>query len=179
MTEPAQGRDAWNDILDEGEKIIWQGRPEGGIVFKPKSIMTFIFGLFFAGFAFLWMVAVASSGGFFWMFGLLHFSVGIGLSFGSIFWDVWKRRHTWYTLTDRRAFIATNRRISGKQLNSYPINADTIIDYKSGHHASINFSHEMRSGKNRDYRVDIGFQRIKNGHKIHRLMLDIQEKNKS
>ena len=178
MTDLEHTRDAWDNILDEGEKVIWQGRPEGGIVFKPRSIMTFIFGLFFAGFAFFWMVAAASAGGFFWTFGLLHFSVGIGLSFGSIFWDVWKRRHTWYTLTDRRAFIATNLPISRKQLNSYVIEADTIIDFQGGYLASINFAHEMRSGKNRKYRIDIGFQRIKNGDDVYKLMRDIQKKKK-
>jgi len=168
--------DGWAAILDEGEKILWQGRPDGAVVFKAVNIMTFIFGLFFAGFALFWMVMAAQGGGGFWMFGLLHFSVGIGLSFGSLFWGAFKRRHTWYTLTDRRAFIATNLPLKGRQIKSYPIKPETLLDFTDGPFATLNFGVEWRRGKNKSYTVDIGFERIKDGPKVYRLMRDIQKK---
>jgi len=179
MTLPAvtHTRDGWENILDKDEAILWQGRPDGAVAFKPANIITFLFGLVFAGFALFWMVIAAQAGGGMWMFGLIHFSVGIGLSFGSIFWGAYKRRHTWYTLTDRRAFIATNMPLKGRNLKSYPIDAETILDFSDAPLSTINFSFEMRRGKNRSYRVDIGFERIENGSEVYRLMRDIQKKS--
>ena len=28
--------DGWDGLLDEGEEILWQGRPDGRFVFKPS-----------------------------------------------------------------------------------------------------------------------------------------------
>ncbi len=41
----------WEAILDEGETVIWQGRPNAGLVFRVRDVATFLFGLVFAGFA--------------------------------------------------------------------------------------------------------------------------------
>jgi len=84
----------WGDILDPGETILWQGRPDGAMVLKLSNIVMLVFGLFFAGFALFWMVLAASAGGVFWMFGLIHFSVGIGIAFGALFWSAYRRRHS-------------------------------------------------------------------------------------
>ena len=107
--------------------------------------------------------------------GDLHFFVGVGIAFGSTFWSAWRRRHTWYTLTDRRAFIATDLPFRGRSLKSYPITKSTVIDYDGGTPASIMFNHEMRRKKNGHYRVDVGFERIENGAEVYRMMRDIQK----
>lgn len=166
--------DSWDNILDKDEKVIWQGRPDAKIVFRPANIMTFFFGLFFAGFAVFWMIMASNAGGFFWMFGLIHFSVGIGLAFGAIFWSSWRRRHTWYTLTDKRAFIATDIPFKGRSLKSYPITPTTVLEYNAGTPASIMFDHEMRRSKKGSYRVAVGFERIDNGGEVYRMMREIQ-----
>jgi len=174
MTAPA----GWEGILDTGEKILWQGRPDGKIVFRPANIVTFLFGLFFAGFALFWMIMASAAGGFFWAFGLIHFSVGLGLSFGAIFWGVFVRRHTWYTLTDRRAFIATDIPIGRRSLKSYPITDDTVLDFAPGDPASVWFAEEVRRNKNTSIRKKIGFERITDGEKVYRMFRDIQEQQK-
>ncbi len=166
----------WEGILDEGEDIIWQGRPDTAIHLKINNIFTFLFGLAFAGFALFWMIGASRAGGGFWMFGLLHFSVGIGLSFGAIFWDAYKRRHTWYTLSDRRAFIATNIPTKGRSLKSYPITDETVLEFNQDTLSTINFAEEWRRGnKGRRYSVNIGFERIGDGEKVYSLMRDIQK----
>ena len=106
----------WEQILDKGEKILWQGRPDISIHFKPANIVPMIFGGIFAGFAVFWMVMAASTGGFFWMFGLLHFAVGMMLAVGPLLWGPYKRAHTWYTLTNRRAIISTDLPLPGRRL---------------------------------------------------------------
>lgn len=165
----------WEGILDDGEDILWQGRPDTRIVFNPANVITFLFGLAFAAFALFWMIMAASAGGFFWAFGLIHFSVGFGISFGAIFWDAFKRARTWYTLTGPRAFIATELPVLGKSLKSYPIDADTMLDFREGHPSSIFFAAEQRRGKNSTYTVNIGFQRIADGRAVYQIFRDIQK----
>lgn len=166
----------WEGILDEGEKILWQGRPDGAIRFKPGNLFTFLFGLAFAGFALFWMILASRAGGLFWAFGLIHFAAGLGLSFGTILWDAFRRRHTWYTLTDRRAFIATDLPVKGRALKSYPITDDTVLNYRQGDPATIHFSREERRGnKGRRYTVNIGFERIDDGEKVYGLLRQAQK----
>lgn len=166
--------DGWEGILDEGEEILWQGRPDAAVVFTVANIGGFFFGLAFAGFALVWMIMASQAGGGFWMFGLIHFFVGLGVAFGAMFWNAWRRRHTWYTLTDRRAFIATDIPFKGRKLNSYPITPDTVISYQAGDLATLHFASEMRQGNKRNYTVPVGFERVTDGDEVYRLMRDIQ-----
>ncbi|KMW58183.1 hypothetical protein AIOL_003154 [Candidatus Rhodobacter oscarellae] len=166
--------DGWDGILDEGEEILWQGRPDPRVVFRGRHLLTVTFGAFFAGFALVWMLLASSGGGYFWTFGLIHFTVGLGIMAGPIFWPAWARRHTWYTLTDRRAFIATDIPFQGRKLRSFPIAAKTRIDYQQGPPDTIHFAEEYRRTKNGSHRVAIGFERIDKGDEVYRLIRDIQ-----
>lgn len=170
MTAPA----GWEGLLDEGETILWQGRPDAGVTIRPGNVMLLLFGLIFAGFALFWMVMAAQAGGGFWMFGLIHFSVGLGIVFAALFWAPFRRRGTWYTLTDRRAFIATDLPLMGKRLKSYPIDADSMLELADGPLATVNFAQELKRGKNGHYRVPVGFERIADGKTVYRLMREIQ-----
>lgn len=166
----------WDGILDEGEQIVWQGRPDPAFHFAIGKAFTTIFGLFFAGFALFWMVMASRAGGVFWMFGLIHFAAGVGIIFHSTWWDTLRRRNTWYTLTDRRAFIATNLPFKGKRLQSYPITEATPLDYSAGPLATIHFAREDRRGnKGRRYTVPIGFERIEGGDTVYKLFRKVQE----
>lgn len=175
MSASGDHPDPWAGLLDPGEDIRWQGRPDGRIVFRPANLFTFVFGLFFAGFALFWMVMASQAGGIFWMFGLLHFAAGLAISVGALFWSAWRRRHTWYTLTDTRAFIATHLPVQGRSLKSYPITADTVLELEPGDPATIWFAET--SGlrvNNRPTVKKIGFERIPDGTRVYALMRDIQ-----
>lgn len=164
--------DGWDGILDEGEVILWQGGPDGRIVFSSANMVSLVFGLFFSGFAMFWMMMARQAGGFFWMFGLLHFSVGLAIALGPIIGGAYLRRHTWYTLTNRRTFVATNTPIQGKTLKSYPINMDTVLEYDAGSPSTIWFTYAPgRDGKGRRR---VGFERIDDGATVYRLMRDVQ-----
>jgi hypothetical protein len=164
----------WGDILDANEKIIWQGRPDGAVTFGARNITMMVFGTIFGGFALFWMVLAAASGGWFWMFGLIHFSVGVGIVLSALFWGAWRRRHTWYTLSDRRAFIATDMPIRGKRLKSWPITADTALELIDAPLATVNFATETKRGEHSTYEVAVGFERIPDGQQVYRMMRDIQ-----
>ena len=167
----------WEGILDPGERILWQTRPAQGFYMDLVKLPLAIFGLFFAGFALFWMVMASQVGGVFWMFGLIHFSVGIGLAFSAVAWGTVKRRGTWYTLTNRRAFIATELPFKGKRLDSYAITPDTRLSLRQGNPGSVIFGREERRGnKGRVYTVDIGFERIAEVDRAYQIMRDIQRR---
>ena len=59
--QPEGGR----GLLDPGERILWQGRPDGRLHFELGKLPQALFGLAFVGFALFWMVMVAQAGGVF------------------------------------------------------------------------------------------------------------------
>ena len=165
---------SWDGILDAGERILWQGRPDTAISIGPKSIGVAGFGVFFAGFALFWMIMASNAGGYFWMFGLLHFAVGAGIVFAAVFRTAYLRKRTWYTLTNKRALIATLLPVKGKGLKSYPITSETQLDFRDEDPATIFFSQDTRRGKNRTYVVNIGFERIEDGREVYGILRRIQ-----
>jgi len=174
VTERATG-DGWDGILDPGEAIAWQGRPDASVRFGPAAAFGMLFGLAFAGFAAVWMALASSAGGYFWTFGLIHFSVGIALAFGSVLGPPWVRRHTWYTLTDRRAFIATDLPLRGRKLTAYEIGPETTLSLEEdGALSTVNFAHRWVQTKNGSRRHDIGFERIPDGRVVLGLMRGMQ-----
>lgn len=171
MEESASG---WDGILDPGETVLWQGPPDGKVVVTGRSIFMLFFGLSFAGFALFWMIIASQAGGGFWMFGLIHFSVGLGICFAATYWPAYRRRNSWYTLTNTRAMIASDLPVLGKKLDSYPITADTVLEFRDEALATINFATRRKRSNNGYRTVPIGFERIENGREVYRLMRDVQ-----
>lgn len=166
----------WEGILDAGESIVWQGQPDGRFTFGLRDLATGLFGFIFAGFALVWMILAATAGGFFWAFGLIHFSVGAAIAVGGPIWRTYRLRHTWYTLTDRRAFVATDTLTSGRMLETYPITAETALTLAGENPASVHFASVTRRINKRDRLVPIGFERISEAREVLALMRDIQKK---
>ena len=106
---------------------------------------------------------------------LPHFLVGAGMVWGAIWWPSFRRRRSWYTLTDRRAFIATDLPIQGRRLQSWPINRGTRLELREGPPDSVFFATRKKRGRNGTYTVPVGFERIPDGKQVLRLMRDIQK----
>lgn len=167
--------DGWEGILDQDERILWQGRPDGGIVLGAANMSTVVFGLIFTAFSVHWMYNAAQSGDAFWMFGLLHFSAGLAFALGPILGGAYIRRHTWYTLTDQRAIVAKDLPLKGRTLNSYRIFGDTHISFEEGGLSTIHFAEETRYDEGSKTTSPIGFERIPDGREVYRLIRDIQK----
>lgn len=150
----------WKTHLQDGETIVWQGRPDNAFSIGMPQLGKALFGVFFAGFAVFWMVMAASGGGNFWMFGLLHFGVGAAMVAWALFGDTFRRRRSWYTLTNKRAFIATDMPLRGRALKSYPITSSSVIEYRDADRPSIMFVTEIKRSNRRDREVAIGFERL-------------------
>ena len=164
----------WSDILDADKSLVWQGKPDGAIVWKSHDVVALIFGIFFSGFALFWMIAASKAGGGFWIFGLLHFTVGLGIAFGPVFYSAWKRRHSWYTLTNKRAIIARNIPLQNRSIKTWPILPETVLTFERGPKGSVFFATEQHRRKNDYITIDIGFERLDDAAAVFCLMRDIQ-----
>lgn len=165
----------WNGLLDSDETIQWQGSPDSAFHIGIAELGAAVFGTVFAGFALFWMIGASQAGGGFWMFGLIHFTVGVAMVLGALFWGTWRRRHTFYTLTNKRAFIATDLPFKGRALASYPITADTPLKFDLGDLTTIHFAQEERQRKGRTIRQDVGFERIADGQSVVSLIRKVQQ----
>lgn len=174
------GRDnSWDGILEPGEDILWQGQPDGGFRLIWFDIVPGAFGGLFALFSLFWMVMAGQAGGLFWMVGLIHFSVGIGLMVGRPVASWWMRRHSFYSLSNRRAFIASDYPFKGRVLKSWPITAESTISLSEGKTDTVLFATERRRRhKGGSYTVKIGFEGIHEGRKVLALLHAIQREHR-
>lgn len=187
MTDTSQSSDArrppvpagWDGLLAADEQILWQGRPDQAFHVSWVQVPLAIFGLFFAGFALFWMVMASQAGGVFWMFGLLHFGVGLSIVFSATLLETLTRRGTWYTLTNRNAFIATDLPFKGRGLETYPITPDTRLVLQDGTPGSVIFATEIKRSKNASQSIDVGFRRIEDAAHVYHLMRDAQRRTRT
>lgn len=166
--------EGWQGILAPDERILWQGRPDGGFTLSAAQIAVAMFGMSFAGFAALWIVLAARAGGVFWALGTIHFSIGMLIALVGLFGGTFLRRRTWYTLSNRRAFIATDLPFMGRSLRDFPITPDTPITFHEGDLSSIMFATHSgvvdlappRHRPRRVYTSRVGFERISDGRRV-------------
>ncbi|WP_010141011.1 hypothetical protein [Oceanicola sp. S124] len=170
----ASAPEGWEGLLEQGESILWQGRPDGRMTLRQINPMQLLFGLFFAGFALFWMIMAAQAGGAFWMFGLLHFSVGIGIAIGKPVLDPLKRRRTWYTLTNRRAFIARHTLLGHRTLDSYRLTPASRVSFLPGSPASVLFAEDEVRVKRGTRTRRIGFERIEDAREVFALIEQVR-----
>ncbi|SMR81820.1 hypothetical protein SAMN04488030_2242 [Aliiroseovarius halocynthiae] len=162
----------WGDYLDEGEGIIWQGRPDQSVALGLDfPVVWSISGALFVCFLAVFLTQ-----------GLINATTISTLIFlalvvsACLLTDTYRRRRTWYTLTDRRAFIATDYPVIGKSIRSYRITPQVIVEFQPRTPASIFFAEEGRDyGRGREL-VKVGFRRLFDGQKVYRLIQDIQMK---
>lgn len=184
MTAPAPATAApgWEDILAPGETIVWQGRPDPRITLASWNPAKTAMGLIFTGFALFWMIqarGITATGGFpgyarfFPLFGVPFVLVGLHMLVGSVLWAAFLRRHTWYTLTTRRAFIATAAPLRPRTLRSVDITPQTDIEFDGRDPGTLIFAYERRRGANR---TPVGFHRIADARSVLAHMHDIRKR---
>ena len=97
--------------LDSGERLIWSGRPGGGLRVRRGDWFMIPFSLLWGGFAFFWEWMAIRQGAplLARVWGGAFVLVGTHLVAGRFFWDARRRSHTYYAVTDRRVLLVTSR----------------------------------------------------------------------
>ena len=167
----------WGDILDQDEVIRWQGRPDPTVAWMWPHYISLALGLAVCVFALLWMLAATQDGGWFWTFGLLFLCIGIGIAFAPPHWRPYIRRKSWYTLTNKRALIATDLPILGRKVKSYPITPQAPLELEPRYKSGVYFATRAQRSRNGPYKIKIGFERIEDADYVLNLMREIQKEN--
>lgn len=124
---------AREELLPE-ERILWAAQPLPGRLFSPADLFMIPFGLFWLGFSIFWMVmasagartAPGSMGIIFPLFGLPFVLIGLYLVFGRFIYTHYRRKSTYYAVTDKRIIIMTKR--VNKTVRSEKISSFTTMD---------------------------------------------------
>lgn len=117
--------------LSGDEKLIWNGQPKQGIIFRSSDIFFIPFSIMWGSFAIFWETLVLSS----WiknpnpetiifpLFGIPFVIVGLYLLFGRFIVDNKQRERTFYGLTNQRIIIISGlfrRTVDSLNLKSLP-----------------------------------------------------------
>ncbi len=104
--------------LTSGESILWAAQPSTSVIFHREDLTLVPFSLFWGGFAIFWEAGVAGLWGgpakgagpslFMMLWGVPFVLIGQYLIWGRFLVAAWKKRRTFYALTNRRAIVVQN-----------------------------------------------------------------------
>lgn len=94
-------------VLDQNEKVFWEGAPSFWPFFLGRSLALTIFGIFWMGFLSIFFIASSATPGPFnyFIFITPHFWIGLFVLFGPPIYNVLVFKHTYYAITDKRVII--------------------------------------------------------------------------
>jgi hypothetical protein len=133
----------FEDELSPGERLLWSGRPQQGVIFRANDIFVIPFSLFWAGFACVWTLAATVGGGCFGLFGLPFVAVGLYITVGRFYLDSLQRSRTIYALTNERLIILSG--INHQHVKSISLRTltDMTLDLKDSGRGTITFGPEL------------------------------------
>jgi len=123
----------FRDDLLKDEEILWAGQPETSVLFTGADVFLVPFSLLWGGFAIFWELSVLfiifSTDGskskmpiIFPLFGIPFVIIGLYFMFGRFIYKNWKKRNTYYAITNKRVLVLT--KLFSRSLNA--VNIDTI-----------------------------------------------------
>jgi hypothetical protein len=100
--------------LMSGESVVWTGRPKTNVVFHSEDTLLIPFSLMWGGFAVFWEMVAAgiwhpgtfrASPSWFVLWGIPFVVVGQYLIWGRFVYAAWKKKRTYYAVTNRRVIV--------------------------------------------------------------------------
>ncbi len=165
--------------LQEGEEVLWTGRPYRSVPFRTSPSSKF-FVLFWLGFSLFWTVSVVSMGaGFMGIFGMFFVAIGVFLLYNVTVGQKKQYAATVYAVTTKRAIIVTKGR-QGMNCHEYPleslenISLENVIENTGTIRLVPQQIYYDRKGRSRNATPDIAtaFMMIDDVHKVYRMLLD-------
>jgi hypothetical protein len=95
-----------HELMPE-EKLLWSGRPKGGILLRGEDTFLIPFTVLWFGFAIFWETTAISGGApfFFGLWGIPFILIGFYMAIGRFFYDKINRENTIYGITNNRVII--------------------------------------------------------------------------
>ncbi|OSP55672.1 hypothetical protein [Pseudoruegeria sp. SK021] len=178
MTNPQTS--GWDGILNPGERVLWQGQPDGSIDLHMLRVGKVLPGLAATAFVICFSYLATRSalddgpiGLIFALFGMFFVVITLHSAGGYVLTDAYRRRHTWYTLTNQRAFIAVQTP-RGKSLDAYPITSATVIEFDGTEPGNLWFATDFKKTRRSSARIKIGFERLHDSHHVNDLIRQVQ-----
>jgi len=121
--------DIENDLrqsLNSNERLLWTGKPKGGILFRNSDTFLIPFSLLWAGFAVFWETSAITTNTplLFKLWGIPFVLVGLYVTIGRFFIDAQRRAKTKYGITEDRIIIKSG--IFSQEIKS--LNIKTLSD---------------------------------------------------
>ncbi|MGH9089652.1 MAG: DUF2510 domain-containing protein [Acidimicrobiales bacterium] len=119
-----------------GERVLWEGSPDPGVVFARQDAFLVPFSLLWGAFAAIWEVSAITSGTAAGAaFGAPLAAFGAYIVAGRFVYKWHDRRRTRYAVTDQRAIVL---RRSGRQVLTAPVAGPmAVIRRRDGRHGSV------------------------------------------
>ena len=177
--------------LQPGEAVQWTGRPNPAVIFHKEDWGVIPFSLLWGGFAIFWLLGASGLGNFwtnrphgtFQWFGVIWGTpfvlLGQYFIWGRFVHSRWRKRRTYYALTDRRAIIVEDG-FSGRKASSAYFESTTMVDKWARRDGigSISFGGpvqgEWRWGRNNPPRVPT-FDDIDNVDSVYQIAARLRE----
>ena len=167
--------DPWKGILEPDEKILWQGAPSGQVKNEWESASSPLVFAAIMVFPMLGMIQSGEYAGYLWVVGIFFMGFGLYGLIGVHFWKAFLRRHQFYTLTDRRAFIGKSLH-GTRKLRSYPITPETEFELNDFQRSGdIYFAKDVRQGEDGPIITKIGFEQIEDPRQVLALFREVQK----
>ena len=128
--------DGWDDILTEGEDLLWQGRPDATFDFWGEGPVELGFGMTLTGGPLAPMGMLAPLIGLKVLVFLPLVLVGLWMLIGKAFWRSYRLGHSWYSITSERIFVATEF-FGRRRLHELPLTPSTEIAETGGRHGGL------------------------------------------
>lgn len=173
----------WDGILEEGERILWQGSPDPKVQISRAAVRPMLLGVGPIIFAVVMYRVTGPDLSFrdppsYVLYGVmaLLMAMGLWMIIGAPFREARKRRNSFYTLTTKRAFIGLGG--DRRTLEHHEITEDTPIIFHPGDRATLYFARRIIKSSDPDTsdRIEpIGFELIREGDHVHQLMTAVRD----
>jgi hypothetical protein len=123
--------------LAPGEVVLWTGQPNTGVIFHVRDLYLIPFSLMWGGFAIFWEMGVLGYWGsphktgvnpiswFFVLWGIPFVVVGQYIIWGRFVFDWWRKKRTFYAITDKRLLIVEE--VRNRKLTSVRLTENTFL----------------------------------------------------